>query len=216
MPDFYPDILDENQASILPKLGFLKKHGFYLADGTALSLQIGHRTSVDFDFFTPKHFDSDLLYTELEKEFEKEAKKTNQEKDTLFVKIKNVDISFFWYKFLPIKMGPVFEGVSLASLEDIAAMKLLAIIHRPAKRDYVDIYFLLKIFPLKTIFSYAEQKYPNFNDYLALRALTYFEDIKEPEAKRPIKVIDSSFSWKEAKKFIFEEVKKFQLSMFKK
>ena len=74
-----------------------------------------------------------------------------------------------------------------------------------------------KLVRKKTLyFLFAEKKFPNFNDYLALRALTFFEDIKEPEAKRPIKVLDDSFSWDEARKTIFEEVKKFQLSMFRK
>ncbi|MEK7472948.1 MAG: nucleotidyl transferase AbiEii/AbiGii toxin family protein [Patescibacteria group bacterium] len=55
---FHTSILDKNQKDILPKLSFLSKDGFYLAGGTALALQIGHRTSVDFDFFVKKHFNS--------------------------------------------------------------------------------------------------------------------------------------------------------------
>ncbi|HLD92138.1 MAG TPA: nucleotidyl transferase AbiEii/AbiGii toxin family protein [Patescibacteria group bacterium] len=50
MTNFYNTVLDKYQQSILPQLSFLTNDGFYLAGGTALSIQIGHRTSVDFDF----------------------------------------------------------------------------------------------------------------------------------------------------------------------
>lgn len=216
MPNIYPNILDKNQKDLLPRLSFLKKYGFYLAGGTALALQLGHRTSIDFDFFGPEHFDSEMLFTDLEQEFGNDVKKISEEKDTLFVKILDVDISFFWYKHKPIDSFASFEKISLSSVKDIAAMKLLAITGRPAIRDYIDIFYLFKLFNLPEIFSFADQKYPNFNDYLALRALTYFEDVKEVEGERPIKMIGPNFSWDKAKEYIFEEVKKYQLSMFKK
>ena len=216
MADFYPDILDQNQKTLLPRLILLSKYGFYLAGGTALSLQMGHRTSVDFDFFTPKHFDSNALYLELEKEFGDSVKKIGEEHDTLFVKISDVDVSFFWYKYELIDNPVSFEEITLSSIKDISAMKLLAITGRPAVRDYIDIFYLLNIFSLDEIFSFAEAKYPNFNDYLALRALTYFEDITEAEGKRPVKILDQSFSWDKAKMYIFEKVKTYQLSKFKK
>lgn len=214
MPNFYPNVLDKNQKNVLPRLAFLKKYGFYLAGGTALSIQIGHRTSVDFDFFSPKHFDSDTLFSDLETEFGDDVKRISDEKDTLFVKILDVDVSFFWYKYEPINSFVFFEEIDIISIEDIAAMKLLAITGRPAIRDYIDVFYLLKYFRLAEIFSFADKKYPNFNDYLALRALTYFEDITEVEGKRPIKIFDPEFSWDTAKDFILEEVKKYQLSMF--
>ena len=216
MPNLYPDILDKNQKNILSRLFFLKKYGFYLAGGTALALEFGHRTSVDLDFFIPKHFDSEALFADLEQEFRNNIKETSEEKDTLFVKILDIDVSFFWYKYKPIDAFVQFEKISLSSIKDIAAMKLLAITHRPAVRDYVDIFYLLKSFNLPEIFSFADKKYPNFNDYLALRALTYFEDVTETEGKRPIKITDPDFSWEEAKRYITGEVKKYQLSMFRK
>jgi len=216
MPNLYPDILDKNQGSVLPRLFFLKKYSFYLAGGTALTLLLGHRTSVDFDFFSPKHFDSEALFADLEREFGNDVKKISEEKDTLFVKILDIDVSFFWYKYKPITAFVQFKRVPLSSTQDIAAMKLLAITGRPAVRDYIDIFYLLKSFNLPEIFSFADKKYPNFNDYLALRALTYFEDVTEIEGKRPIKITDPGFSWEKAKKYITEEVKKYQLSMFRK
>jgi predicted nucleotidyltransferase component of viral defense system len=216
MSNFFSNILDKNQLEILPRLKIISNYNLYLAGGTALALQLGHRTSVDLDFFTPEHFDSNKLYKDLEKEFGNNIKNIGEEKDTLFIKIFDVDLSFFWYQYKLIDKTEVFENVNLASLKDISAMKLLAITGRPAVRDYIDIFYLLKEFRISEIFDFADEKYPTFNDYLALRALTYFDEVTEVEGKRPIKVLDPDFSWNKAKKFIFEEVKKNQLGMFKK
>lgn len=216
MSKFFLEVLDDNQKEILPRLNFLAKKGYYLAGGTALALQLGHRTSIDFDFYTPQHFDSNGLISEIKKRFGEDATVILKQKDTLFVNIAGVDVSFFWYKYPIIKKTVLFKGVPLASLADIAAMKLIAITHRPVKRDYIDIFFLLRSFNLGQIFSLVSRKYPNFNQYLALRALTYFEDIKDKEEKRPVKMLESGFSWEEAKKTIFKAVKKYQLGLLKK
>ena len=94
-------------------------------------------------------------------------------------------------------------------------MKLIAISGRPAQRDYIDIFYLLKKFTIEEMFTFGYKKYPNFNHYLALRALTYFEDLEDPK-QRSVKVLDPTFSWPKAKEQIFEEVKKYQLSILKK
>jgi len=212
MQTFYPEILNANQAKVLTQLFFLQKLGFYLAGGTALALQIGHRTSLDFDFYNPKHFSAADLYEKIENTFNNQAKKIGQEKDTLFCKVNNVDLSFFWYQYAFISKPVIYQDTAMASLEDIAAMKLVAAGHRPAKRDYIDIFYLLKKFTLQEIFSFASKKYPNFNSYLSQRALGYFDDLEDP-SQRSIKVLDPNFSWQKAKDEIFAEVKKYQLSM---
>jgi len=212
---YYLKILDQNQKEVLPKLNFLSKEGFYLAGGTALALQIGHRTSIDFDFYIQKHFDSSKLIGKIKTVFGNKAKETLREKDTVFINVSGVECSFFWYQYPLVKKTENIMGIRVASCQDIAAMKLIAISHRPVKRDYIDIYYLFEKFSLKEMFSFVSKKYPNFNQYFALRALTYFEDIGEREKKRPIKVLDKNISWEKAKKKIFEEVKKYQLGMLR-
>ncbi|MGB6838911.1 MAG: nucleotidyl transferase AbiEii/AbiGii toxin family protein, partial [Microgenomates group bacterium] len=170
MKSYHLNVLDKNQKKIFPNLSFLAQDGFYLAGGTALALQIGHRTSVDFDFYSNKHFDALTLYDKIEDIFGQKAKRTGQAEDTLFCKIGKADLSFFWYKHPLIKKTITFKGVPLASLGDIAAMKLIAVSRRPVKRDYIDIFFLLKRFSLEQIFSFAAEKYPNINLYFSLRA----------------------------------------------
>lgn len=215
MNKFYPKVLNKNQLKVFKKLSFLKKRDFYLAGGTSLAIQIGHRTSLDFDFYSAKHFDSQELFAEIESIFEDKATLTGKEKDTLFCVIDGVQCSFFWYKYPLLKKAQDFMNVQIASLEDIAAMKLAAVSRRPAKRDYIDVYFLLDKFGFKEMFSFASKKYPSFNTYFTIRALTYFEDLKDEE-RRKIEILSKSFSWKKAKEKIFEEVKKYQLGMFKK
>lgn len=217
MDPFHFEILGQKQAEIFPKLAFIKGEGFYLAGGTGLALQIGHRTSVDFDFYSQKHFDPARFYTRIEAIFRGRTTKTLQEKDTLFCLVRDVELSFFFYEYPLLKKTILIRGVPVASLEDIAAMKLIAISHRPAQRDYIDIFFLLQRFSLAEMFGYVGKKYKTFNRYFAMRALTYFEDIKrEREEARAITVLDKHFSWEKAKRKIIEEVRAYQLRMLKK
>lgn len=211
----YFNILNKNQLKIFPQLSFLEKFGFYLAGGTACALQIGHRTSLDFDFYNPKHFSSFRLYDKIENIFKYSAEKISQHRDTLFCRANGVDLSFFWYSHKLIENPVNSQGILLASLEDIAAMKLIAISSRPAQRDYIDIFYLLNKFTIREMFAFGYKKYPNFNHYLSLRALTYSEDLEDSN-KRPIKVLDPDYSWQKAKDKIFKEVKKYQLSTLKK
>lgn len=209
-------VLSSNQTEILLKLSFLSESGFYLAGGTALALQLGHRTSLDFDFYNIHHFDRKKLYDKIDEHFKNESLKISERKDTLFCNIKGIDLSFFWYSYPLITKPTIIKGVTVAGLADIAAMKLVAISHRPVKRDYIDIFFLLKKFTLKEMFGFVTRKYPKFNQYFAIRALTYFEDIKDDQKQRAIRILTPNFSWEEAKEKIFAEVKKYQLSMIKK
>ena len=208
-------VLNQNQKKVLSKLSFLTRDGFYLAGGTSLAIQIGHRTSFDFDFYTPNHFDQNTLFDKFLEIFGDEAIKTSLAKNTLFCTLKTVDCSFFTYPYKLLKKPVLKRGMAVVSLEDIAAMKLVAVNRRPAKRDYIDIYYLLDKFSLGEMINFAKKKFPNFNFYYLLRALSYFEDIKDDE-RRKIRMADKNFSWETAKDRLSKEANKYQLSMFKK
>lgn len=204
----YLSVLNRKQKELLKKLGFLKKYGFYLAGGTALALQIGHRTSLDFDFYTKKKFDSQKLREEFDKRF-----KTVQEiyiaEDTLGLSVEDTGVSFFRYHYPLIKPCQEIERILLASVEDIAAMKILAISQRGKKRDFIDIYFLIKEFSLRQIMEFIKEKYPMFNIYIGLQGLTYFKDADEDPEKGRFKLLER-VRWNEIKKFIIKEVNKFK------
>jgi hypothetical protein len=208
MEKFYLSVLSRKQINLLKKLKFLKKYGFYLAGGTALALQIGHRTSIDFDFYTQKKFDPDKLYANLKNKFKKISLLQKAE-GTLFVKVEKTVISFFEYPY-PLIFPPIEfnEFPPIASKEDIAAMKIIAISTRGTKRDFIDIYFLLKEFSLKEIFQFVKKKYPGFNPYVGLIGLTYFADA-EKEEKRKYFLIQE-VSWKKIKEFLIEEAKEYK------
>lgn len=130
------EVLNKKQKKIIPKLGFLKKYGFYLAGGTALALQLGHRTSQDLDFYTQKHFRFRVFLKEIEKKLGEKAKEYSLAKDTLFIRILDTDLSFFYYEYPLIKPLLKMNSLNLASKEDIGGMKILSIVQRATKRDY--------------------------------------------------------------------------------
>lgn len=209
------EVLEKNQQELFSEIEKITSDQFYLAGGTALALQIGHRTSVDFDFYSKNHFDSFELSSQIDSQFADKAVKTGEEKDTLFYLINNVDVSFFWYQYPLIDRLTDMKGVKVAGLKDIAAMKMIVVSKRPVIRDYIDIYYLLKYFSLSEMIGFASTKYSAFNLYFTLRALSYFDDITEGKNKRPIKVLDPDFNWDKAKEEIFKRVKEYQLSMLK-
>ena len=203
------EILGKGRDNLLKELKFLEDFGFYLAGGTALALQIEHRTSLDFDFYSKKKFDNKKLLQKLEKRF-KQIKLVQNPEQTLTVKINGISVSFFHYPYLLLcPLVELKDCPPMASLKDIAAMKLIAIIQRGTRRDFIDIYFLIKKLGLKTILSLAKRKYPSFNIYLSLQALSFFEDAGEKGKGRRTFVIED-VSWSEVKKSILEAVNNFK------
>ena len=211
----YSKILNKNQTEIIKKLAFLKDEGFYLAGGTALALQIGHRTSIDLDFYSLKTFNPEKILPLFNKNF-KNLSVRQATTDTIILTIKGTDLSFFYYPYKLIVSLKSFESINLASVEDITAMKLAAIVQRGKRRDFVDIFYLLKKYYLKKIIKFALKKYPGYQEMLILKALTYFEDAQEEELERRIKIFDKNFSWEKAKEEILKKTREYQLSLIKK
>lgn len=170
--------LTEEAAELLPK--FDKFGEFYLAGGTALALQIGHRISVDFDFFTSANLPSNLLRQVKMVFSDYPTSVTYQSPEQLNVLINNIKITFLYYEYGIIDDFTRFKNISLASVREIAAMKALAIGRRLAYKDYVDWYFLLKEnhVNLKDIIVCAKKKFDgDFNDRLFLGQLVSVADI---------------------------------------
>jgi len=201
---FY-DILDEKRIGILPLLGNFKEE-YYMAGGTALALQIGHRDSVDFDFFKHGKIDTVELFTRTKNIFQgKKVLKIQEEKNSLTVLIdKDIKMSFFSYNYPLIKDTVEEEYLTLASIEDIACMKLSATISRATNKDYIDLYYIFKNHDLDGILRLCEKKFSDIDINLVLKSLVYFDDVEiEPIAFKHDHQID------------FEEVKKFLISLIK-
>ena len=175
------EILDEQRQALLPQFTGFKEEGFYLAGGTALALVLGHRDSIDFDFFNIEPFDTSALFARLQRVFEGHTLlKTQEETDTLSVLIDdNVRVSFFSYPYPLIQPLIESEYFQLASVEDIACMKLSAVTGRTAFKDYVDLYFILAIVSLKDILAALQKKMPQLDPLLVQKSLIYFDDLHE-------------------------------------
>lgn len=211
----YPEILNKNQLDVISRLDFGIKNKIYLAGGTALALYLNHRTSVDLDFYTERQIDNNEVLVKLQKLFNNSVVKLHQ-KSTLFLTINKVDFSLFYYPYKLIAKTEAYKKIEIASTEDIAAMKVGALVQRGKRRDFIDLFYLLQKFSLGEILKFTLKKYPGYQEMLVLRALIFFDDAEDEDLQRGIRIFDDNFSWKNAKGKIFDEVRKYQLSMINK
>lgn len=174
----------------------------YLVGGTALALQFGHRYSYDFDFCTNKR----LIAPEVADNLAKIGRfivDTLEPPHTLIGEFEDVKFSLFAYNYPLLDPFLLFEGINLASVRDIAAMKLTAICGRAKKRDYVDLYFIAKQYAFEEQFSWYDKKFGHLgnNAYSIIKALGYFDDAepdKMPEMLIPV-------TWEQVKSFLLAE-----------
>lgn len=202
------DILPEGQLRLFETLSsqsFI--NDFYLAGGTCLALQIGHRRSIDFDFFIPDDFNTSTIINRLTQIGS--YQRDNEEKNTINGSLNAVRISFFGYHYDIIDDFKTFNKIRLAGLKDIAAMKLEAIAGRGSKKDFIDLYFLLQQYTLEEIFSFHALKYGIglSNQYHHLKSLVYFADA-ETEA---MPVMIKPLNWNNVKNQIISLTKSFHL-----
>ena len=115
----------------------------YLAGGTALALQLGHRYSHDLDFFTPEKFDERIAIQQLAEALP-DFTLERQDWRTVLGRIGDIRFSLFFYQYPLLFPKKKLYGINLANPKDIAAMKIAAIADRGAKRDFIDLYILIK------------------------------------------------------------------------
>lgn len=205
--------------NILAKLikSAILPHDCYLAGGTALYFHFHHRLSVDLDFFSPKPFRPETFIFKFRQEYgEVDLELMQKETLILFLSPERVKFSLFYlpYKLLsPLVPYEIRPGIvcSLSSLDDIEAMKTLALVQRGSAKDFVDLFYLLK----KTGHSFADlsllvqRKYDLDDKYIyhLKTAMVYFDDAEqELEA---IMIVDESRGirsitgkeWKEIKDY---------------
>ncbi len=176
---FKREILVESQWQVLRKIGpFLSTHNFYLGGGTAIALYLGHRRSIDFDWFIAANFDPLILAQRLREPVPSFA--TEQiSQGTLHGRLSEVRLTFLEYHYPllePLVPWPA-GGCELASLADLVCMKLVAVAQRGTKKDFVDIHALSQHYlPLSAMFTLYRQKYEIQDISHLLYALTYFDD----------------------------------------
>lgn len=174
--------------------------GFILGGGTALALIFGHRESIDFDFFIPNDIDTGVLFQKCQEIFSwKHIQKIHEEKNTLYIIVDEVKISFFTY--IHVSIAPVIESeyFHIYSIEDIWAMKLWAIQNRATNKDYVDLYYIIQKLWLKDLLqTFFEKFWPVVTESYLLKSLIYFEDIIE----EPLILHDTDTSFEKVKRYL--------------
>ncbi|MCL4354512.1 nucleotidyl transferase AbiEii/AbiGii toxin family protein [Patescibacteria group bacterium] len=193
--------------AILSKQLWLRKQKWYLAGGTALTLQYNHRTSVDLDFFNPrKDIDSDL--NSILSALHPDWITTNQKQDTLYGELENTKISFIAYPyFIPKQPFINYGSMNILDARDIAVMKIIAISQRGKKRDFFDLYWYINNKEsLMQVLKRVKDQFPNakHNYHHIIKSLTFFEDAEEdPEPQ-----IFFDADWKKIKEYFLSIIPK--------
>ncbi|MGC9338052.1 MAG: nucleotidyl transferase AbiEii/AbiGii toxin family protein [Candidatus Cloacimonadia bacterium] len=180
----HPEVLTQNQISLLPVIHREFAKEYYLAGGTAIALQIGHRRSIDFDLFT----NQDIKRNSIKRAFDsgpyQVQKVLYSAYDQLHLIVNDVKMTFFSYPY-SIDAPIQFQGkINMPMLIDLAAMKAFALGGRGKWKDYVDLYFLLKNhFNINEIEQRTKAIFGEFfNRKLFREQLAYYEDIDYSEA----------------------------------
>lgn len=170
------NILSNNQLEVWEDLK--KFPEFMLGGGTGLSLQIGHRKSIDFDLFTNNEFENQKLLASLDTE------KINNiivdEFEQLTLIYSNVKLTFIRFPFSLSSFKE--EGINIIDKQTIAAMKAYALGRRAKWKDYVDLYFMVKEGGLEKIIRLSQEIFGKvFSEKLFREQLGYFDDIDYSE-----------------------------------
>jgi hypothetical protein len=177
---------------------------FNLVGGTALSLQIGHRKSIDLDLFTQQDFEAELILEHLiVAGYQPEV--VFQQKQTLIVNIEGVKVDFIRFRYAFAHPIQLIDGIRLTSIQDITCMKIDAIMGRGKKKDFCDLYFLLQRFSLKEMMDWYSQMFRHSTLFHVYKSLTWFEDA---DVDGDLDVFDKNFTWEKAKKAIVKAVGK--------
>lgn len=200
----YKDTLENSTLELIKRMceqDFLKT--FFLVGGTALSLQIGHRKSIDIDFFSQDSFDVKKMEENLSSVFS--FKELYIENNTIKGIIEGVFVDVIKHKYPLVNPLINRDNIRMLSLEDIAAMKLNAIIGNGQRlKDFADIAFLLSYLSLNQMIVAYSKKYSYANQIIVLKALLFYEDI---DFNVELDLMNRKFKWEKFKKRIEDACK---------
>lgn len=207
----YWNIIDEDRYQLLKKITeTISIPNYYMIGGTALSIQLGLRESFDFDFCVPDYFNNEVLLQELQTLGKIEIKQN--QKGTCDIILNGVQVSFFYYPNSIIKeliTTKEIPKLKMASVLDIAVMKVAAIGGRGAKKDFFDLYNIMNQYniTIDELTTGLIQKCGDKINYVnTIMGLSYFEDAEQeilPKTFVP-------YNWEEIKRFFIKFQKEFQ------
>ena len=172
----HEEVLLSKQKTLLPLVKVFSDK-FCLIGGTAVALQLGHRTSVDFDLLTTSDLKTSDIRNQIGKSYQIETVLIDETNEFTVI-ISGVKFTFLKYPF-DIHPDVDFKDIiKMPSLLSLGAMKAYTLGRRAKWKDYVDLYFIINHFPLKDLVNQANKIFGNeFNEKLIREQLAYFEDI---------------------------------------
>lgn len=206
MSKIYLEILDSDRQKVFDRLRVFGRYG-YLSGGTALALQLNHRKSVDFDVFVRDPIGSSLRRN-IRAVFGDQPYDVNTADQVTFPLGEDIEITFLYYWYPPVRPLIATTSLDLASVEDIIADKAHTLGRRALWRDYVDLFVVLKNYGMSIaqIVRLASKKFGGeFVKEQFVEQLSYFDDI----AVVPIEFIAQSYSPQEIKTFLTAQAKKY-------
>lgn len=200
----FVETLNEETRKVLEALGRRRwMPAFYLAGGTGAALQLGHRISVDLDFFTSEPLDTRQLLQRVRRVGTFDLQTESQ--GTLIGTLQGARVSFFNYVYPLLEPTSSLYGVRIASLVDVGLMKLTAASQRGSRKDFVDLFFICRqVKPLSELLALLPKKYRGVNYSLPhlLRSLVYFDDAEVEPMPQMLK----SVRWAQVKRVFEKEV----------
>ena len=177
---------------------------FNLVGGTSLSLQMGHRKSVDLDMLNyGEPFDLEEMKAYLQAEYGFQDRIAQNQ--TLIGMIDGIKVDFIKaYNKLTEPLIVTEDGIRLVSYKDIAAMKLLAIGKEGTRRkDFIDVAFLSTKMSFGEMLDRYVKAYDLNNTVQAIRGLLYFDDIKNEES---VDLIGAKMEWRLIERRLYQMV----------
>ncbi|MBI5598198.1 MAG: nucleotidyl transferase AbiEii/AbiGii toxin family protein [Deltaproteobacteria bacterium] len=192
----------------------VRGHEFILAGGTGLALHLGHRISVDLDFFTRKAFSTEKVFQEM-KRLGLNPKVLEESEGSLTVAIDGIKVSMFRYPYPFIEKMKDAGGVPVAGIIDIASMKMIAISQRGARRDFFDLYFILQDIPFRKIAENMAKRFgaDRINPVHIGKSLVFFNDADSDPDPRLLGKNKPPLKWERVKKFFIRNVRQMVLDM---
>ena len=181
---------------------------FYLAGGTALALRLGHRVSVDLDFFS----ETDELLDDSRAEIVAALRKRRVVRvledvvGNLVLEIEGHRVGFFGYSYALLEPPDEIAGVRVAGLTDVGLMKLDAIADRGARKDFYDTYFISRQLPLDRLLDQSPIKYPYVRGF-GMMVLEGMVDFDRADRQAPVETIPS-VAWEAIKEFFIQELRR--------
>lgn len=200
------EVLDADGLSAAERLAAVVGKSFYLAGGTGLALRLGHRVSLDLDLFSSENPLEAAQRNQLLASIQPSGSLmiVEDRTGTCHLRLKKTAVSLFHYPYPLLRPVDIWRGLSVASFEDIAAMKVSAIVGRGSRKDFVDLYAIIHCIGMDAVMKAAVAKFKDHEDFplQAARALVYFKDAEKEPMPRMLQRMD----WRSIKFFFEKEI----------